>query len=153
MALSRVVVTSPVGRWVVEGDADGITQIELPHSGARSSTGPVPRAVSSTAKQLEEYFAGKRRSFEVDLHLTGSAFDQSVWTALTEIPYGEVRTYGEIADAIGKPTAYRAVGNANGRNPWPIIVPCHRVVASSGLGGYAGGLDVKRYLLGLEGAL
>lgn len=151
MTLSRVPVPTPIGSFVVEGDADGITKIYLPNEKVRSTTGPVPAVVTRAARQLAEYFAGGRRSFDIPLHDAGTEFQQDVWHALSGIPYGEVRSYGEVAATIGRPTAYRAVGNANGKNPWPVVVPCHRVVASDGLGGYGGGLDVKRFLLALEG--
>jgi methylated-DNA-[protein]-cysteine S-methyltransferase len=104
--------------------------------------------------ELEEYFAGKRREFTFPLDLRGTDFQQACWRALLAIPYGETRTYADIARAVGKPTAFRAVGMANNRNPIAIVVPCHRVIASDGtLCGYGGGLDVKRRLLELEGAL
>jgi methylated-DNA-[protein]-cysteine S-methyltransferase len=151
MSLTRVAVPSKVGTWVVEGDDDGLTKIYLPYEKARATTGTPARAVARAATQLAEYFAGTRTSFDVDLHCTGTDFQQDVWLALGEIPYGQVRSYGDVAAAIGRPQAYRAVGNANGKNPWPVIVPCHRVVATDGLGGYGGGLDVKRFLLTLEG--
>jgi len=105
-------------------------------------------------KELEEYFAGKRRRFDFPLDLRGTDFQISCWRALLAIPYGETRSYADIARAVGKPNAFRAVGMANNRNPIAIVVPCHRVVASDGtLCGYGGGLDVKRKLLELEGAL
>jgi len=104
--------------------------------------------------ELEEYFAGKRREFTFPLDFRGTDFQQACWRALVAIPYGETRTYADIARAIGKPTAFRAVGMANNRNPIAVVVPCHRVIASDGtLCGYGGGLDVKRKLLELEGAL
>ena len=102
--------------------------------------------------QFSEYFAGARRDFTLPLYLNGSPFEMRVWKALLKIPYGETRSYGEIAVACGNPKAARAVGQAVHRNPLPIIVPCHRVVGASNLGGYAGGLEVKRFLLRLEGA-
>jgi methylated-DNA-[protein]-cysteine S-methyltransferase len=151
MTLSRVIVKSPVGTWAVEGDNDGITKIYLPSEHARATSGPVPKVVARAAKQLTEYFEGTRRNFDMPLHDAGTPFQQDVWSALTDIPYGQVRSYGDVASAVGRPLAYRAVGNANGKNPWPVVVPCHRVVATDGLGGYGGGLDVKRYLLQLEG--
>ncbi|MFZ0292979.1 MAG: methylated-DNA--[protein]-cysteine S-methyltransferase [Candidatus Sulfotelmatobacter sp.] len=115
---------------------------------------PSPRAVSDYICQLEEYFSGKRRKFSFPLDLRGTDFQIACWRALLEIPYGETRTYADIARAIGKPKAFRAVGMANNRNPIAIVVPCHRVIASDGtLCGYGGGLDVKRKLLELEGAL
>lgn len=101
--------------------------------------------------QLAEYFTGDRQEFDLDLEPAGTEFQRMVWKALLTIPYGEVRSYGEIAEQIGKPGAARAVGLANGRNPIAVIVPCHRVIGASGhLTGYGGGLDRKRYLLDLE---
>jgi O-6-methylguanine DNA methyltransferase len=105
-------------------------------------------------KELEQYFSGNRRGFDFALDLRGTDFQISCWRALLAIPYGETRSYADIARAVGKPNAFRAVGMANNRNPVAIVVPCHRVIASDGtLCGYGGGLDVKRKLLELEGAL
>lgn len=102
-------------------------------------------------RQLSEYFSGSRRSFSLPLDMRGTAFQKSVWKALLTIPFGETRSYGELARAVGNPTASRAVGAANGRNPLSIIVPCHRVIGSSGkLTGFAGGLNAKRVLLDIE---
>ncbi|HEV7705130.1 MAG TPA: methylated-DNA--[protein]-cysteine S-methyltransferase [Gemmatimonadaceae bacterium] len=104
-----------------------------------------------TERQLREYFEGTRKSFTVPLDFNGTEFQKSVWQALLSIPFGETRSYGEIARQLGNPTASRAVGAANGRNPISIIAPCHRVIGSSGkLTGYGGGLDVKEMLLSLE---
>jgi methylated-DNA-[protein]-cysteine S-methyltransferase len=108
----------------------------------------------SYSRQLEEYFSGRRRHFDLPLDLHGTEFQKRCWRELLKIPYGETRSYAEIARAIGNPSAVRAVGLANGQNPIAIIVPCHRVIGSDGsLTGYGGGLDVKRRLLELEGAL
>jgi methylated-DNA-[protein]-cysteine S-methyltransferase len=108
----------------------------------------------SYSRQLEEYFSGRRRHFDLPLDLRGTEFQKRCWRELLKIPYGETRSYAEIARAIGNPSAVRAVGLANGQNPIAIIVPCHRVIGSDGsLTGYGGGLDVKRRLLELEGAL
>lgn len=105
------------------------------------------------AAQLSEYFAGDRRQFDVPLDLRGTDFQKDAWRQLAEVPYGETRSYGEQAEAIGRPGAFRAVGAANGRNPIPVILPCHRIVGSDGsLTGFAGGLDTKRRLLALEQA-
>jgi O-6-methylguanine DNA methyltransferase len=113
-----------------------------------------PRRMRPYLSELEEYFAGKRREFSFPLDLRGTDFQRACWRALLAIPYGETRTYADIARAVGKPNAFRAVGMANNRNPIAIVVPCHRVIASDGtLCGYGGGLDVKRKLLELEGAL
>jgi methylated-DNA-[protein]-cysteine S-methyltransferase len=103
--------------------------------------------------ELDEYFSGKRRQFSFRLDLRGTFFQLQCWLALLEIPYGETRTYADVARAVGKPQAFRAVGLANNRNPLAIVVPCHRVIASDGtLCGYGGGLDLKQKLLVLEGA-
>ena len=111
-------------------------------------------ALQPYIQQLEEYFAGTRREFTFPLDLRGTEFQVACWNALLAIPYGETRSYGDIARAVGKANAFRAVGMANNRNPIAIVVPCHRVIASDGtLCGYGGGLDLKRRLLELEGAL
>jgi O-6-methylguanine DNA methyltransferase len=115
---------------------------------------PAASAMNDYICELEEYFSGKRREFSFPLDLRGTDFQVACWRALLAIPYGETRTYADIARAIGKAKAFRAVGMANNRNPIAIVVPCHRVIASDGtLCGYGGGLDVKRRLLELEGAL
>jgi methylated-DNA-[protein]-cysteine S-methyltransferase len=112
---------------------------------------PNHRVLRETARQLREYFAGQRREFELELDFRGTDFQRRVWAALIAIPYGETRTYGQIAEQIGNPTAVRAVGAANGRNPIAIIAPCHRVIGMSGdLTGFGGGLDAKAFLLSLE---
>jgi methylated-DNA-[protein]-cysteine S-methyltransferase len=145
-------VKSPVGVWSVQGTDDGVQHIHLPLDKLPPSKGVAPKPVADAAKQLEEYFAGTRRTFQVKLtDVAATTFQHDVWNALRAIPYGQVRTYGDVADAVNRPRAHRAVGNANHVNPWPIVVPCHRVVASAGLGGYGGGDEVKRYLLDLEG--
>ena len=111
-------------------------------------------ALQPYVRELEQYFAGERRQFNFDLDLRGTDFQLACWHALLDIPYGQTRTYADIARAVGRPQGFRAVGMANNRNPVAIVVPCHRVIASDGtLCGYGGGLDVKRTLLHLEGAL
>ena len=111
-------------------------------------------AMKAYVRELEEYFAGQRRQFSFPLDLRGTDFQLACWRALLAIPYGETRTYGDIARAVGRPQGFRAVGMANKFNPVAIVVPCHRVIASDGtLCGYGGGLEVKRKLLELEGAL
>lgn|SRR5271165_1318166 len=110
--------------------------------------------LDAAAIQLEEYFSGRLLDFDLPLEFDGTAFQRTVWRALTQIPYGETRTYGDIAETIGKPSAMRAVGNANGRNKLPIIVPCHRVIAAGGkLGGFSGGVELKKSLLAHETAM
>jgi methylated-DNA-[protein]-cysteine S-methyltransferase len=145
-------VPSPVGQFGVAGTDDALTAIFLPHERHRASKGSAPRMVAHAAMQLEEYFAGTRQRFHVKLdEFDTTDFQRDVWRALVAIPYGEVRSYAEVAEIVGRPRASRAVGNANHVNRFPIVIPCHRVVAASGLGGYGGGPDVKRYLLALEG--
>ena len=113
--------------------------------------GDCPDATTQLAKkELDAYFRGKGKGFTVDIAPEGTAFQQKVWMAMSQIPYGKVATYGELARAIGRPTACRAVANAVGKNPLLILLPCHRVVASKGLGGFSAGLPLKRRLLTLE---
>ncbi len=152
MDLHRSTVITPVGAWGVEGDEEVVTRIYLPHEKSQATKGPAPRAVAIAREQLREYFDGERTGFSVSLSTAkATSFQHDVWAALGTIPFGEVRTYADIAAAVKRPRATRAVGNANHVNPWPVIVPCHRVVAKTGLGGYGGGDEVKRFLLDLEG--
>lgn len=145
-------MTSPVGVWGVVGDETGVHRVCLPHETGPQTSGEVPAPVIDAARQLHEFFQGRRRDFDVVRSaVRATTFQYDVWNALEQIPFGEVRTYAEVADAVGRPRAMRAVGNANHANPWPILVPCHRVVAKGGLGGYGGGAEVKRFLLNLEG--
>ncbi len=143
------VVDTAIGRVYVELSAGGIRGI---HIGAR---GPASEARSPIAKDLRRYASGERVDFRgYDLDLSGcTEFERRVYRAARKIPAGEVRTYGEIARAIRQPGAARAVGNALGKNPVGIVIPCHRVVASDGIGGFTGGLEWKRKLLRLEGSL
>ncbi len=107
--------------------------------------------IREAKKQLDEYFAGKREDFHIALEPNGTEFQQKVWKALENIPYGETCSYAEVAKNIGNPKAYRAVGMANNKNPIPIFIPCHRVIGKNGkLVGYGGGLDIKKYLLDIE---
>lgn len=144
-------VPSPLGAIIVTVDEEGrLTEIRL--DGEERSGPRDARRCAAACAQLAEYFAGKRRDFDLPLAPRGTEFQQRVWRALRAIPFGAVRTYGDIAQAIGQPLAVRAVGQANGRNPLPIVVPCHRVIAGDGtIGGYSGGLHVKHKLLALEG--
>lgn len=150
----RVALDSPIGRLVVEASDTAVLHIELPGPSTRrmdTVTRPLGVLADATA-QLREYFAGRRRSFDLPLELSGTPFQRAVWEALADIPYGCVISYGELAAMVGRPRAFRAVGQANGANPIPIVLPCHRVVASGGrIGGYGGGLPMKRRLLALEG--
>lgn len=155
-------VGSPLGPLVLRARGGRLVGIDLPAgaAGARARTagdgegGPAEAAVlARAAGQLEEYFAGRRRRFELPLGPEGTPFQRAAWEALLAIPYGETRSYGAQAAAIGRPRAVRAVGAANGANPLPIVIPCHRVVGADGsLTGYGGGVEAKRILLALEGA-
>lgn len=141
---------SPIGPLTLRADEDALTGLDFgpPPTGASLR----PNAITDrAAEELRQYFAGERTDFTVPLRPKGTDFQQKVWAALRTVPYGATRTYGQIAAQIGQPTASRAVGMANNRNPIAILIPCHRVVGASGeLVGYAGGLDVKRLLLELE---
>lgn len=143
-------VVSDLGLAAVLWPDDRAGRVPLGHLAVGSDANPHLRAATS---QLNEYFAGQRRSFDVPLDMRGTDFQREVWTALTAIPFGKTRSYRDIAVAIGRPAASRAVGAANGRNPVSIIVPCHRVIGAGGsLTGFAGGLETKRWLLALEGS-
>jgi methylated-DNA-[protein]-cysteine S-methyltransferase len=145
-------VPSPLRFLCVAVDGDG-RLVEIRLDGRRPEGRRDPQRCKDAATQLREYFAGTRRAFELELAPYGTPFQLRVWRALCDIPYGAVRNYGDIARAIGQPGAARAVGQANGCNPLPIVVPCHRVIASDGtIGGYSGGLAIKHRLLALEGA-
>ena len=158
MSLAYHDFETPIGTLRVVGDDDGLERIDLPNAAAgnpdpawrerrRPSAGPLLEA----KRQLREYFDGDRRDFDLPLAPVGSEFQRRVWDELRRIPYGETVSYGELARRIGRPTASRAVGAANGRNPLAIVVPCHRVIGSDGtLIGYGGGLPVKETLLAHE---
>ena len=146
-------LTTPIGELVLTADPDGaITGLYLPNRPPDTTGWQRDDALLEPARrQLTEYFAGERTAFDLPLRPTGAPFQLQVWAALLNIPYGETASYGEIAREIGHPTAFRAVGAANGSNPIAIIVPCHRVIGSNGsLTGYGGGLPTKRALLDLE---
>jgi methylated-DNA-[protein]-cysteine S-methyltransferase len=146
---------TPIGELLLAGDADGLSLIGFPKGSMRREPEPDwifnEKPLAEARRQLREYFAGERRGFDLPLNLSGTEFQVSVLRALLEIPYGETVSYGEIAKRIGRPRAVRAVGAANGRNPLPVVVPCHRVIGSTGdLTGFGGGLDTKEALLRLE---
>jgi methylated-DNA-[protein]-cysteine S-methyltransferase len=148
---------SPIGRLLLTSDGMALTGLYMEPSRKAQSTdgaaadGTAP-PLAMAVRQLSEYFAGSRRRFDLPLRLEGTVFQQRVWRELTEIPYGETWSYGQLAARIGKPTASRAVGLANGRNPISILVPCHRVIGADGsLTGYGGGLARKQWLLAHEG--
>lgn len=147
-------IDSPIGPLTLAGD-DGrlshLLMLDHAHAPSRDGWWRDDSAFPEVAHQLSAYFAGDLTEFDVDYTLVGTEFQRRVWTALLTIPYGQTRSYGELAGQIGSPTASRAVGFANGRNPISIIVPCHRVIGSNGsLTGYGGGIDRKKSLLELE---
>jgi methylated-DNA-[protein]-cysteine S-methyltransferase len=147
-------VSSPVGNLQLYSDGRHLVKIAFPGDDAEAAREGNDPVLEACAAQLAEYFRGARRRFELPLAPGGTAFQRRVWQALAAIPFGETRSYGDIARAIGSPRAVRAVGAANGRNPLPIVIPCHRVIGSNGaLTGFAGGLAAKTCLLELEGAL
>ncbi len=153
MALSSstfFVYPTPLGRVTLAGDGEGLTHIAFgvkQFSGAYTATALTNRA----STEIQEYLAGKRQTFDIPLKPFGTPFQTKVWNALGNIPYGQTRSYKEVASMIGNPKAMRAVGMANNKNPLPIMIPCHRVIGSRGdLVGYAYGLKIKQFLLELE---
>jgi methylated-DNA-[protein]-cysteine S-methyltransferase len=149
---------TPIGAFLLVGDEDRLTmtsfssghQRRAPEAGWVEDAGALARAVT----QFQEYFAGERDRFDLPLALRGTPFQRDVWAVLQSIPFGQTRSYGEVARALGKPGASRAVGTANAANHLPVVVPCHRVIgADGGLTGFGGGLEAKRWLLRHEGAL
>jgi methylated-DNA-[protein]-cysteine S-methyltransferase len=156
-ALRFTYYESPVGRLLLAGDDAALHTLSFP--GGHKAFGPKPewrRAEAPFAeakRQLAAYFGGELQGFDLPLAFSGTAFQNKVWRALLQIPYGETRSYGWLAARIGRPSASRAVGAANGANPLPVIVPCHRVIGASGaLTGFGGGIETKKHLLDLEGA-
>ena len=151
-------IETPIGPLLAVADGEGLRRIFFPDRKGRAhepEEGWVrdPRPFRELRRQLGEYFAGRRQSFSLRLAPRGTEFQQATWRALAAIPYGETVSYAELARRVGRPAASRAVGAANGANPLPIVVPCHRVIGSDGsLTGFGGGLPIKRALLELEGA-
>jgi len=149
MTYCRIVVGSPLGPLTLTASEDALTGIAFGGAGETGDSSPV---LEQAARELEEYFAGIRREFTVPLAPEGTEFQRLVWAELRKIPYGTTAAYGDIAARIGKPKAAVAVGQANSRNPIPIIIPCHRVIGAGGkLVGYTGGLHIKKILLEVEG--
>jgi len=146
---------SPIGPVALSAASTGLTRVQLlvgdlGRAGSPLASEDVP-VIREAERQLEEYFAGQRTDFELPLAPAGSEFQRQVWQAVSAVPYGTTASYGDIARIIGRPRAARAVGRANATNPLALIVPCHRIVSSSGeLTGYGGGLDTKRWLLAQE---
>ena len=157
MTLVYKEMNSPVGRLKLIANARALVAVlwerERPHRVKLDTPVPAPKhpVLCEAERQLNEYFAGRRTDFDLPLEPNGSEFQKKVWQALRKIPFGQTRTYRELAEAIGAATAFRAVGRANGKNPLSIVVPCHRVIGSNGsLTGFAGGLHAKATLLALE---
>lgn len=149
---------SPLGRLLLVGEAGTLHYIGFPEGKGKLALAREwqldENCCAEAGKQLQEYFCGERKHFDLQLAPSGTAFQRAVLDALREIPWGETRSYSEIAQHIGRPAAVRAVGAANGRNPLPIVLPCHRVIGANGdLTGFGGGMAAKRWLLDLEGAL
>ena len=143
------IVTSPLGELRISADSAGLTEVQFCQQSPGKTTGN--KIIAAAIDQLNEYFAGQRREFDLPLNPPGTQFQHCVWQQLLTVKCGDTASYGAIATAIGKPTASRAVGAANGRNPISIIVPCHRIIGGSGsLTGYAGGLERKQWLLAHE---
>lgn len=148
-AMKTAIYHSPFGDMELDYEEDAVTALKM---AAKKAVGEAPEGLAlAVFRELDEYFQGKRKTFDIPLRTHGTPFQEKVWAALRAIPYGEVRSYKEVAEAIGHPKAYRAVGMANNANPIFIIVPCHRVIGSDGsLTGYGGGLPMKKALLSLE---
>jgi methylated-DNA-[protein]-cysteine S-methyltransferase len=155
MTLDLHTYVSPIGPLVLGARSDQLVALHLPESDDAPPTGTVKKTpiLARAAKQLAEYFAGTRTEFELELAPEGTAFQRLVWDALLTIPFGTTSTYGTIAHSIKRPAASRAVGAANGRNPIAIIIPCHRVIGSTGaMTGFGGGIPAKQFLLAHERA-
>lgn len=158
--IEATTIQTPIGNLDIvgrrEADREVVLHLTLPEGSSAPRWAELERredALPEVRRQIEEYFAGRRRDFDLAVDGEGTDFQQLVWSELAKIPYGETRSYAEVAVAIGRPAAVRAVGAANGRNPIPIVVPCHRVIGADGsLTGFGGGLEAKRWLLELEGA-
>ena len=157
MNLSFKIIDSPIGKLKLVASDRGLAAILWENDNPRRVRlkevveNPTHSILLQTEKELEEYFAGRCNTFSVPLDMDGTKFQKNVWDALANIPFGETRTYGQLAKQLGNPKAMRAVGAANGRNPVAIVVPCHRVIGADGkLTGFAGGLEAKAHLLNLE---
>jgi methylated-DNA-[protein]-cysteine S-methyltransferase len=148
-------INTPLGFLIVVSDGEGLCEITFESDSSTMNMSNLkkdPTALGPIKAQIEAYLKGELKDFNITLSLSGTPFQKKVWSELTRIPFGETRSYQDIAKAVGSPSASRAVGSACAKNPIPIVVPCHRVIAKSGgLGGYSGGLDIKKNLLRIEG--
>lgn len=157
-ARATALIDSPVGKLFLAATDEGLTHILFvadmeSRPIASPGSGKAARILARVRRQLAEYFGGRRHRFDLPLAPSGTPFQMATWKALREIPFGQTRSYGDLARRIGRARAVRAVGAANGANPIPIVVPCHRVIGADGsLTGYGGGLEIKKRLLRLEGA-
>lgn len=142
---------SPIGTLEIKGSDAGISSMNFLDTATASATAAVPESLAECVKQLDEYFNGKRKTFDLEFDLTGTDFQKKVWNELLKIPYGKTCSYLDLAKKLGNKMSLRAVGSANGKNPVAIIIPCHRVIGSNGkLVGYGGGLWRKQWLLDFE---
>lgn len=150
--VSTAGVSTPIGVVTVAATETAVVSVEFEGRGDTPPGNDTPTGVLADAvRQLEEYFAGLRTEFDLPIEVDGTDFQRAAWSALKQVPHGETISYGEQARRMGRPTAVRAVGAANGRNPVPVIVPCHRVIGANGsLTGFAGGIEIKTWLLGHE---
>jgi O-6-methylguanine DNA methyltransferase len=161
--VSRAEISSPIGPLALYGTGEGLMAIVFPRHSRLAVEAWLHRVIGQASivddeqaheaalSQLDDYFAGRRREFDLELDLRGTLFQRRVWEAVAAVPYGQTRSYRDVATAVGQPAAVRAVGAANGANPIPLVIPCHRIIGSNGtLHGYGGGLDVKAKLLELE---
>ncbi len=153
--MKEVVIDSPLGRLKLTAGPKALLKVSFTNKSITDKSNAVKNDIlDQTVRQLEEYFAGERTTFDLPLSPAGTQFQQKVWRILRDIPFGQTTTYGNISEKLGDSNAVRAVGTANGQNPIPIIIPCHRVLGSGQkMTGYSGGIDRKRWLLKHEGAL
>lgn len=154
MSLPTLVLETPIGRLTLAASGEALVAIDFPGGARTGPDGAGLPVLERARQQLLEYFAGSRTSFDLPCAPAGTAFQRAVWRELAAIPFGETRSYGELAARLGRPAAARAVGAANGRNPLPVVIPCHRVIGADGsLTGYGGGEERKRWLLRHERAV
>ena len=148
--MNKTVIDSPIGKIAVFAENGKLIRLDL-KTKEKADSVITEKVLFEAEKQLSEYFSGERKTFEIEFEFSGTEFQKSVWSGLLKIPFGETKTYGEIAKEIGKPKAGRAVGSACNKNPLPIIVPCHRVIGKNGkLTGFACGTEIKEWLLDHE---
>ena len=151
--MNKIIIASPIGKIAVFAENEKLIRLDL-KTKEKADSAITEKVLFEAKKQLLEYFSGERKTFELEYEFSGTEFQKAVWNELLKIPFGKTKTYGEIAKAIGKPKAGRAVGSACNKNPLAIIIPCHRVIGANGkLTGFACGTETKEWLLGHEGKL